>query len=281
MLKRKLYYLLSPNCRLLIRRLYYFPADFIDTILGKRDYLTPPRGLVFVGYGDFKKAGEQLLRQIESVYKINPDAKVLDVGCGIGRLAVPLTRKLNPEGTYDGFDIVKAGIDWCNKHIRSRYSNFNFKHIDLKNDLYNLKTAREAKSFVFPYNDNSFDLVVLTSVFTHMMPEDVDNYLSQIRRVLKPDGKCFVTFFLLNVDTIRAIEKRNYFNFPYKFNNYRLLDENVKEANIAYEEKYLMDILLPKNKLKVDNIHYGWWSDKPRENCISYQDVVVLSKTVD
>jgi len=218
------------------------------------------------------------LKQIREVCNLQPEARVLDIGCGIGRLAVPLTAYLNGKGSYEGFDIVKQGIDWCNKHIRAQYPNFNFLHINLKNDLYNLKASAEAKDFVFPYHDNEFDLVVLTSVFTHMMPNDVNNYLDQINRVLKRDGKCFATFFLLNEHIIHSIEKRDYFDFPYIYGNYRLLDKNVKEANIAYQEDYLYSDLFPKNKLNVETIHYGWWSGiSSREESLNYQDIIVLS----
>jgi len=278
MLKRDLYYLLSPNLRFLIRRLYYLPIDIYENLSGRRDELTPPRGLVFVGFGDFKKSGEMLLDQIEKVISLKPQDSILDVGCGIGRLAVPLSKRLSQDGRYEGFDIVKIGINWCNKNIKTKYPNFNFIHIDLKNDLYNLKTNKEAKNFIFPYKDNEFDLVILTSVFTHMMPDDVNNYLKEIFRVLKKGGKCFVTFFLLNDEIRSSIDNRNFFNFPFKYDNYRLLDRNVKEANIAYEESYLINNLLNNNKLHVENTYYGWWSGKSREKSLGYQDTMLLSK---
>jgi hypothetical protein len=121
-------------------------------------------------------------------------------------------------------------------------------------------------------------LVILTSVFTHMMPDDVNNYLKVIFRVLKKDGKCFVTFFLLNDEIKSSIENRNYFNFPFKYDNYRLLDKNVKEANIAYEESFLIDNLFINNKLYAENIYYGWWSGKSREYSLSFQDTILLSR---
>jgi SAM-dependent methyltransferase len=278
MLKRHLYYLLTPGLRFFVRRLYYLPVDIYEKLSGKRDALTPPRGLVFVGFGDFKISGEKLLDQIKKVTNIQPQQCILDVGCGIGRLAVPLTGILNQEGRYEGFDIVKMGINWCNKNIKPKYPNFNFIHIDLKNDLYNLKTNKEAKNFVFPYSNNEFDLVILTSVFTHMMPDDVNNYLKEIFRVLKIGGKCFVTFFLLNDEIKSSIENRNYFNFPFKYDHYRLLDKNVKEANIAYEESFLINNLFTNNKLHVENIDYGWWSGKSREYSSGYQDTILLSR---
>jgi ubiquinone/menaquinone biosynthesis C-methylase UbiE len=111
-----------------------------------------------------------------------------------------------------------------------------------------------------------------------MMPDDVNNYLNEICRVLKKDGKCFVTFFLLNDEIKSSIENRDYFNFPFRYDNYRLLDKNVKEANIAFEESFLINNLFKNNNLVADNIYYGWWSGKSRETSPGYQDTIVLSK---
>jgi ubiquinone/menaquinone biosynthesis C-methylase UbiE len=277
---RKLYYFLSPALRLLVRRLYYLPIDLYEKLTGKRDALTPPRGMVFVGYGDFIQTGETLFNQIKEVCHLKPEFRVLDVGCGIGRLAVPLTKFINEKGSYEGFDIVWQGINWCTKHIKPKYPNFNFLYVDLKNDLYNLKTRNEAKDYIFPYKDNEFDLIILTSVFTHMLPADISNYLNQIHRVLKKDGKCFATFFLLNQEIKASIEKRDHFNFPYIFDNYRLFNKNVKEANVAYEESFLLLDLFPKNNLIADKIYYGWWSGKSRDNSLGYQDTIILTKKI-
>ncbi|HMP28636.1 MAG TPA: class I SAM-dependent methyltransferase, partial [Saprospiraceae bacterium] len=103
-------------------------------------------------------------------------SSILDIGCGIGRIAIPLTSYLNEEGSYNGFDIVKEGIDWCTKNINHRFSNFTFLHIPLQNELYNLSTKVKSSLLTFPYISDHFDLVIATSVFTHMMPEDVENY---------------------------------------------------------------------------------------------------------
>ncbi|WP_102408313.1 class I SAM-dependent methyltransferase [Parabacteroides bouchesdurhonensis] len=273
---RTLYYSFTPSMRLMARRIYYFPVDLYDTILHKRENMIPPKGMVFIGSGDFKKQGLHLMDLLIKHAGLSPEGRVLDIGCGIGRLAVPLTGYLNEKGSYEGFDIVKKGIDWCNKHISSHYPNFKFLHIDLKNDLYNLKTDAEAKHFVFPYEDKQFDCIVLTSVFTHMMPEDVDNYLGQIARVMKPAGKCLATFFLLNPDIERQMsEGKAKFNFCHRYEGYSLMDEKVKEANIAFDESYL-SAMLDKHGLKTEAIHHGGWSGTETAP-LDFQDVTILT----
>jgi cyclopropane fatty-acyl-phospholipid synthase-like methyltransferase len=253
-------------------------VDTIEWITGKRDKTTPPKGLIFIGSGDFKKQGQHILNLLIHKTGLKEHHRILDIGCGIGRLAVPLTKFLSTQGSYEGFDIVKMGIGWCNKHITASNHNFRFLHIDLKNKLYNMGTDAKAEDFIFPYSDDEFDQIVLTSVFTHMMPKDVDNYLAQISRVMKPDGKCLATFFIINEKVKNLMQNRKTgFNFPYAYGNYYLLNKDVEEADVAFEENYLLS-LLDKNNLKADSMDYGWWSGNPKIESSDFQDIVIISK---
>ncbi len=274
-LLRTIYYKFSPRGRRMARRIYYFPIDFYESIFKKKNSMIPPKGKIFIGSGDFEQQGLHICDMLTKYAGLNKNSKVLDIGCGIGRVAVPLTNILGECGSYDGFDIVKDGIDWCNKKIASKFNNFHFKHIELKNDLYNLNTEEKAQNFQFPYPNNSFDCIILTSVFTHMMPEDVENYLSQIHRVIKPGGKCLATFFILNeeISQLMAIGK-TYFKF-HSFGDYALLYKNVKEANVAFHEKYLLNIF-KENSLNTTLINRGKWSGN--EQGLDFQDVVILEK---
>ena len=195
---RKLWYALSPNQRYLIRRLYYFPADFSDTITGKRNKYIPPRGYIYTGSpANSKNYFEQGMYQLDLLKKellLQLDDHVLDIGSGIGRTAIALTQYLSTDGKYEGFDAVKKGVKWCNSRIAKDFPNFSFKYIPLKNDLYN-NTGKKASKFVFPYQDKTFDKVFLFSVFTHMQICEIKNYLKEIERVLKPDGMCLATLF--------------------------------------------------------------------------------------
>ena len=92
--------------------------------------LVPPQGLIFIGAGDFIKIGEEFARYFIELGQLEPNEKVLDVGCGIGRMALPLTKYMSQQGEYWGFDIVKDGINWCAKRYTRLFPNFNF-HIGL------------------------------------------------------------------------------------------------------------------------------------------------------
>lgn len=273
---RKLYYALSPNARLVARRLFFLPYDLYSHMFKPAEELVPPRGLIFIGSGDFVEQGKHLLQLVIDHTGLTPQGSILDVGCGIGRLAVPLTRYLNKEGRYEGFDIVKTGIDWCNKNIASNYPNFHFLWVNLKNDLYNLSTRQESTSFQFPYPANSFDSIVLTSVFTHMLPGDVKHYLSQINQVLRPEGKCLATFFILNEEIKAKMDNdKTEFNFKYPHEGYYLMDPKVKEANVAYEESFLYT-LIDECGLKLTLLDRGRWTG--HANSLDFQDVVIMEK---
>ena len=110
--------------------------------------------------------------------------KVLDIGCGSGRTAIPLIKYLS-KGNYDGFDIVSDAIKWNKKYITTQCPNFKFIHSDVYNKHYNSSSSIQASSYTFPYPDEHFDLILLASVFTHMYPQDFEHYLSEISRVLK------------------------------------------------------------------------------------------------
>jgi len=277
-LLRNAYYALPPAVRRMSRRIFYLPVDLCGSVMGTRGPMIPPRGKIFIGSGDFVRTGESIRDQLVELGGLLPHHRVLDVGRGIGRVAVPLTGLLNSEGSYEGFDIVKTAIQWCNNRISSRVPNFRFTHIDLKNDLYNLRTNDEAKDFVFPYSDGEFDLVFLTSVFTHMVLADVENYLEQIHRVLKSGGVCFATFFVMNEQAREYMEKSGKKLFETRLDHHYQFHSRVKEANVAFDEKYLVDEMITSQGFKLEEVHYGFWSGRPKTGLNNFQDICIFRK---
>lgn len=263
--------------RRVARRVYFWPVDFYEGLIGKRDKMTPPKGKIFIGPGDFKYLGEKLLSDFKKYGGLQPSHHVLDIGCGIGRIAIPLTAYLDNRGSYNGFDIVKEGIDWCRNKISPRYPNFQFKHIALRNDLYNLESNVKAKDFVFPYPDGSFDFVILTSVFTHMQSEEVEQYLKEISRVMKKGAVCFATFFIIDETAEEFLKKSSNPFFAFDHGNYFLHDDKVKDANIAYRYAFILE-LLNKAGLHCANYHKGWWAGRMKDESVDFQDVLILKK---
>jgi len=276
---RSLWYSLSTNRRFLIRKLYYFPIDIFDKISGNYHKYVPPRGYIYTGspanYKDYLKQGEQQLELLKSEIDLRPNDSVLDIGCGIGRTAIALTSYLDESANYEGFDVVKLGIKWCNSKIKKDFQNFNFKYIPLFNDLYN-EAKLKASEFNFPYERNIFDKIFTFSVFTHMQIDEIQNYFSEIYKVLKPDGIAFSTFFLYDDTTEDLTPINNSFNFSIKKDGYRLMNDKVKSANIAIHKNKLNAMLEMENLILIKIID-GFWKGN-RDNKIEYQDIVIFKK---
>ena len=277
MILRKVFYKLSPKLRFFARKFYFLPKDVYSFLLGNRNKYEPPKGDIYIGSGDFIKQGELQLELLRKHILIKKNDCVLDIGCGIGRTAVPLTNYLNKKGRYDGFDVVESGVKWCTSRIKKDFPNFNFIYAPLKNDLYN-KHKKDASNFQFPYQNEQFDKVFLFSVFTHMQIHEIENYLKEIERVLKPNGLCLATFFIYDQSQELEILDRANFSFPIKKEGYRLMDKNVKSANVAIEDSKLHEMISLSGLTKVDNIEGYWKDNKLKSGDNDFQDIIVLQK---
>jgi ubiquinone/menaquinone biosynthesis C-methylase UbiE len=221
----------------------------------------------------FKTDGEAFLSACKQICGLRPDEKVLDVGCGIGRKTVALTQYLTSEARYEGIDIVQSGIEWCDKAIHSRFPNFRFHHIDVYNKYYNPQGTCLASEYRFPFADQAFDCVIATSVFTHMLPDDLANYLKEIHRVLRPGGRSFITYFLLNDESMRLIESGDStLDFTYGTDRYRTVSATVPESAVAYYETWIRD-LYQEIPMRIECIAYGSWCARQRH--LGYQDHVL------
>lgn len=247
---------------------------------GRLSSLVPPLQLMHDGgqsYKEFKQNGDEFLRLYRTLCGLQPHEHMLDVGSGVGRKTWPLVNYLNEHGSYDGMDLVKSGVDWCTERYTSKYPNFKFHLIDVQNDLYNPGGTYKATEYRFPFSDEQFDFVVLNSVFTHMIAAEVENYMNEIARVLRPGGRCLISFFLLNDESLGLIEHgKSFIPLKFKLGPARTFLQEQPEWAIGYDEDYVMG-LFPQRGLEIRQpISYGWWCG--RDNYLSCQDQILAFK---
>jgi SAM-dependent methyltransferase len=253
---------------------------YLRKVFGHHASMIPPLDLMHdgpVGFEEFKTNAEEFFRYYTKLCNLQPSERMLDIGCGIGRKTFLLTEYLNHEGSYDGLDIVKTGIDWCARRITRRYPRFKFQLIDVFNHHYNPSGTYKASEYKFPFADESFDFAVLCSVFTHMLPEDMEHYVCEVARVLRTGGRCLISFFLLNESSFSLMRaNRNSIDLKIKLGHCWVADKNNPEAATGYDEDFVRAIFCRQNLEIKEPIHYGAWSG--RENYLSYQDLVLAFK---
>jgi SAM-dependent methyltransferase len=251
-------------------------VDYVARVVKGKSELPPLYLRRYVGpLRSFESSGAEFMGYLRSLAGLRPSERVLDIGCGCGQMALHLKSYLDEEGGYVGVDIHRPSISWCRQKIARRHKNFRFAHIDVRSLAYNPNAAQRAEAYRFPFEDRSFDLILLKSVFTHMRPPEVSNYLSEVARLLKSDGRCLATFFLLN-DEQAALASRgaNDLAFDFGEGEWRYVHQHSPESAVAYDESFVMQ-LLEKYGLAVEKKIYGRWSG--REDGLSYQDILIIS----
>lgn len=251
------------------------PLDYVSRVLNDKTDFPPLHLRRYVGpLRSFESSGAEFMSYLRLLAELRPHERLLDIGCGCGLMALQLKDHLDETGSYVGLDIHGPSINWCEKKIGSQRSNFEFARIDVRSLAYNPRGSHEAERYQFPYEDESFDVILLKSVFTHMRPGEVNNYLHEVSRLLKTGGRCLATFFLLNEEQARlAREGKNALAFDHGTGPWRYVYENSPESAAAYDESYVLE-LLDQSGLK-GNIHYGRWSG--RNDGLSFQDILLLT----
>ena len=119
------------------------------------------------GYGGYRYDGrwEQVARKLIDTYDLKDDARILDVGCGKGFLIYEL-KKLLPDAHLQGFDISEYAIDNAKEEIREKL----FVH-----------RAQDE----YPFEDQSFDLVLSLTTLHNLCIHDLVRALAQMQRVGK------------------------------------------------------------------------------------------------
>jgi ubiquinone/menaquinone biosynthesis C-methylase UbiE len=253
------------------------PFDYFARHLNNKQDLPPLHLRRYVGpLRSFETSGAEFMGHLRLLAGLRSDERVLDLGCGCGQMALQLKNYLDQNGSFVGVDIHQPSINWCRQKIGARHSNFQFTRIDVRNQAYNPKGTQLAETYRLPFADSSFDLILVKSVFTHMRPAEVENYVSEVARMMKMTGRCLATFFLLNAEQERlARNGANTLVFKYGEGVWRYVYEQSPESAVAYDESFVMQ-LLAKHGLQLKELFYGHWSG--RKDGLSYQDILLIEK---
>jgi SAM-dependent methyltransferase len=134
--------------------------------------------------------GEAWAQTVARFLPANP--LVMDIGCGCGKLARFLY--LNPTLRYIGVDLFRPAIEWCQREFASLAGDrFHFEHFNGISAIYNPAGIVSATDYRLPAPDQTVDVVVCASLFTHLFEPECKHYLAEISRVLRPAGRAIVS----------------------------------------------------------------------------------------
>ncbi len=245
------------------------------------DELIPPEEALplYTVKGDFKKAGARF-RQAAVDAGLEPHHRVLDLGCGVGRLAVALSHYLDDRGSYVGLDTDRKAIELCNEWIASKLPPFTFVWADVFNTNYNRRAEGSAAQYRFPFDDEAFDFVFSNSLFTHLVPDDARNYFHEIGRVLKPGGRTVNTIFLLNQESLSLVEggESPQGELHQLGGVARVKKPERPEAWIAFDEDFVRQAHVEAG-LGIERVSYGAWSGREASGpVLGKKDTIVAEK---
>jgi ubiquinone/menaquinone biosynthesis C-methylase UbiE len=103
------------------------------------------------------------------------NARVLELGCGPGKLWSENAERIGAEWEITLSDFSEGMLASTQHNLAALDRNFRFQHFGAEQ---------------IPHEDKSFDVVIANHMLYHT---DVNHALSEIRRVLKPDGKLCAT----------------------------------------------------------------------------------------
>lgn len=234
--------------------------------------------------GDYNKLRKEFMQYFTELAGLKPEEKVLEVGYSIGRMAVPLAKYITQNGSYEGIGVISKDVYWCKKNLSSNCSNFNFTLADINHPSYNPDGKHNASEYKLPFEDNSFNFAFLISVFTHMLPEEIENFLGEVARVLKKGGRCLITYLLSNDESIELVNAgKATLAFKNEGSEHSLQEFNMigdwsaQGDLISHDESHVLALYKRYGLEIAEQIHYGFWCG--REHGLSFQDIIIATKT--
>lgn len=246
----------------------------LTCLLGDIDFQnnTAPLGGINPNSKHFDIIGSQISNLIIQHTNINKNSRVLEIGCGTGRICKQLLKSINPT-KFIGIDVNKRFIQYCEDNYKAR-----FEHVDINNQEYNSNGKIEQSQFDIPYDNNSFDIVYSIAVFNHCDKPCIMRYIQEISRLLRHNGMLFYTIILLNNTSIQSIDRRDKHPFKFQLRNDECWYEYEKRPlwNVAIKEQIIRRQMINNKLTIIDPIRYGEWCGS--KAAITGHDVIIASK---
>lgn len=167
----------------------------------------------------------------------NYRSDVVELGCGCGRIAWPLKGDWF-EGTYLGVDIDREMIEYCCRNFPEE--RFQFVLSPHKSTTYSPTASHvrggSTSKFVIA-EPQSKDFVYSVSLYSHLLEQEVTEYMGETYRILRTDGVMYMTFFC-----IEHVELGRRWTFRHRRGSAYIENEQYPEAAVAYHERFIVEM---------------------------------------
>lgn len=229
-------------------------------------------------------SGEWVLAYLATQAPDHYTRRVLDVGCGDGRVASAYARAAVAALRYTGFDIHAGRIAALNR-LFSRAaladgSDYRFHHADVFHSYYNPGGTIEPERIDYPFiwgePERRFDLIFYNSVFSHMALPVIRRHLGQACGVLDPDGVIWMTTYLIDSDQEPPyVFGASSFSTPYGGGLSATPDN--PEGAVAHFEPMMAEVVAEAGLRIVRKIP-GFWKAPRRSLDQHEQDILLLRR---
>ena len=242
----------------------------------------------WVGGSDPEAVGDACYGILKRYIALNGNSRLLDFGCGIGRVLLSILKHEPAIGSIKGFDIMPQVIRFCDENIATRFPRATFDLIQGSNDHYDdfIKAAGSAspksREQILAAHASTFTGAYAFSVFTHLEIADFRSLLQLLSALLAPGGELLITAFLLTPYSRAAIEKRECL-FPFGETAYEeggkvfIGNPSDRLGFIAFDLSLVEQMVFDAG-LVITQVEHGSWTGAGFSS--SLQDVIVCRRPV-
>jgi SAM-dependent methyltransferase len=242
----------------------------------------------WVGGSDPEAVGEACRSILDRYLPIDSSSRLLDFGCGVGRVLMSVLKHKPEVAHVTGFDIMPQVIRFCDTHIASAFPQTKFELIQGSNDHYNhfiaAAGASVPKSHALLQSQyaSAFTGAYAFSVFTHVELADFRSLLGLLSSLLVPGGTLLFTAFLLTPFSRHSIQ-RGTTMFPLS-NAVTEAQGQVLIGNVADRLGFiafdlpLVEQMVFEAGLILTHLEHGSWADG--QFSPSLQDVIVCRRPI-
>ncbi len=176
----------------------------------------------------FNASDMEQLDTMLNYLQLHPDNLVLDMGCGLGKVAEYIAEQTGAKVV--GIDFSEASINWAKEHLQARNENLDFQ-------------LQNFNRLDFP--PSTFDAII--SIDTFYFVEDFDVMLKKLKQVLKPGGQMGIFFAqiisendpkeLLEAENTKLAKALTQNNFEYKVIDFTENIKNLWHRELAAAEE--------------------------------------------